>query len=243
MKAEDIMSKKAVKTDKEKTDAIKKYMTRTVENYNIWRRIWQWLVTKFWYGLSYRFIYRLEVYGQENIPKTNDYIAVGNHLSTLDPPLVCHVLSNPVAYMAKKELFYHPLLKIMLDWLGTFAVDRDNVGLSTIKTAKSIKNTKKWVLGLFPQGTREKGNEIHHVTKGFVGLAKATKCDILPIGIIGTDNPKKIPFTGKIIVRIGPIIKLTDNSDEMFDKWITAIQELTGFKYVPETIESQDTLI
>lgn len=231
------MSKKIEKTDKEKTDAIKKYMTRTVENYNIWRRIWQWLVTKFWYGLSYRFIYRLEVYGQENIPKTNDYIAVGNHLSTLDPPLVCHVLSNPVAYMAKKELFYHPLLKIMLDWLGTFAVDRDNVGLSTIKTAKSIRNTKKWVLGLFPQGTREKGNEIHNVTKGFVGLAKATKCDILPIGIIGTDNPKKIPFTGKIIVRIGPIIKLTDNSDEMFDKWIEAIQELTGFKYVPDTIE------
>lgn len=229
------MSKKTEKTDKEKTDAVKKYMTRTVENYNIWRRIWQWLVTKFWYGLSYKFIYRLEVYGQENIPKTNDYIAVGNHLSTLDPPLVCHVLSNPVAFMAKKELFYHPLLKIMLDWLGTFAVDRDNVGLSTIKTAKSIRNTKKWVLGLFPQGTREKGDEIRNVTKGFVGLAKATKCNILPIGIMGTDKPKKIPFTGKIIVKIGPIIELTDNSDEMFDKWITAIQELSGLKYVPET--------
>lgn len=228
--------KRGVNVDKtiEKEDSAKRYMTRTVENYNFWRRIWQWLVTKFWYGLSYRFIYRLEVYGQENILKNNDYIAVGNHLSTLDPPLVCHVLPHPVAYMAKKELFYHPFLKVMLDWLGTFAVDRENVGLSTIKTAKSIRNTKKWVLGLFPQGTREKGNEIHRVTKGFVGLAKATKCNILPIGIIGTDKPKKIPFTGKIIVKIGPVIKLSDNTDEMFDKWIQSIQELTGFKYVPE---------
>ncbi len=222
------------KTDKD--EAVKKYMTRTVENYNCWRRIWQWLVTKFWYGLSYRFIYRLEVYGQENIPKNNDYIAVGNHLSTLDPPLVCHVLPHPVAYMGKKELFYHPFLKVMLDWLGTFAVDREKVGLSTIKTAKSIKNTKKWVLGLFPQGTREKGNEIHKVTKGFVGLAKATGCNILPIGIIGTDKPKKIPFTGKIIVRIGPVIKLSDDSDEMFNEWIKSIQELTGFTYVPEEV-------
>lgn len=231
------MSKKIELTDKEKTDKIKKYMIRTVKDYNWFRTFWQALVCKFWYGLSYHFIYRLEVYGKENIPKDNNYIVVGNHLSTLDPPLVCNVLNHPVAFMAKKELFYHPLLKIMLDWLGTFAVDRDNVGLSTIKTAKSIKDTKRWVLGLFPQGTREKGDEIHNITKGFVGLAKATKCNILPIGIIGTDKPKKIPFTGKIIVKIGPVIELTENTEEMFNKWVEAIQELTGFKYVPDVVQ------
>lgn len=231
------MAKKIELTDKEKTDKVRKYMVRTVEDYNWFRRFWQFLVTKLWYGLSYHFIYRLEVYGKENIPKTNDYVVVGNHLSTLDPPLVCNVLSNPVSFMAKKELFYHPFLKVMLDWLGTFAVDRDHVGLTTIKTAKTIRKTKKWVLGLFPQGTREKGNEIHKVTKGFVGLAKATKCNILPIGIVGTDKPKKIPFTGKIIVKIGKVIELSDNTDEMFDKWIGSIQELTGFKYVPEAAE------
>lgn len=231
------MTKKEL-TDKEKTDKMKKYMTKTAKDFNWFRTFWQFLVTKFWYGLVFYPVYRLEVHGKENIPKENSYVAVANHLSTLDPILVCHVLSNPVAYMAKKELYYHPLLKIMLDWLGAFAVDRENVGLSTIKTAKSIKDTKKWVLGLFPQGTREKGNEICHVTKGFVGLARATKCDILPVGIIGTDNPKKIPFTGKIIVNIGPVIKLSDNADEMFDKWIESIQELTGFKYIPE--EAQD---
>lgn len=228
------MSAKIELTDKEKTEKIKKYMARTAKDFNWFRTLWQFLVTKFWYGLSYHFIYRLEVYGKENIPKTNNYIVVSNHLSTLDPPLVCNVLPNPVAYMAKKELFYHPFMKVMLDWLGSFAVDRNSVGLSTIKTAKSVKDTKKWVLGLFPQGTREKGNEIHKVTKGFVGLAKATKCNILPVGIIGTDNPKKIPFTGKIIVKIGPVIELSDDSDEMFNKWIESIQELTGFKYVPE---------
>lgn len=234
------MATKVEKTDKEKTDEIKSYMSRSVEDFNWFRRGWQWLVTKFWYGLSYHFIYRLEVYGKENIPKGNDYVVVGNHLSTLDPPLVCHVMDHPVAFMAKKELFYHPFIKVMLDWLGSFAVDRQNVGLSTIKTAKAIKNTKKWVLGLFPQGTREKGAEIHHVTTGFVRLAKATGCNILPIGIIGTDNPKKIPFTGKIIVRIGKVIPLSDNQDEMFDKWIESIQELTGFKYIPETTEENE---
>ena len=235
------MAVKVEKTEQEKTEEIRSYMTITVEDFNWFRTLWQFLVTKMWYGLSYHFIYRLEVYGRENIPETSDYVVVANHLSTLDPPLMCNVMKHPIAFMAKKELFFHPFIKVMLDWLGSFAVDRQSVGLSTIKTAKAVRNTKNWVLGIFPQGTREKGNEIHHVTKGFVKLAKATKADILPVGIIGTDNPKKIPFTGKIIVRIGPIIKLTDNTDEMFDKWIEAVQELTGFKYVPETEEEQST--
>ena len=216
-------------------EATKKYTKRTVKDFNWARRGFQWLVTKFWYGLSYRFIYRLEVYGQENIPKDNSYIAVANHLSTLDPPLVCHVLPNPVVYMAKRELFTHPFLKVMLDWLAVFAVNRENVGVSTIKTAVSVKNTKKWVLGIFPQGTRQKAGEISNLTRGFLGLAKTTKCDLLPIGITGTDKPTKIPFTGKIIVRIGPIIKLSDNQDEMLEQWTQSIEELTGFKYVPPT--------
>lgn len=228
------MVKREELTDEQKTDKMKKYMVKSPKDFNWLRTLWQAIVCKFWYGLSFRFIYRVEVYGKENIPKTNNYVAVGNHLSTLDPILVVNILPHPVAYMAKKELFYHPVLKIMLDWLGAFAVDRDKVGLSTIKTAKSIKDTKKWVLGLFPQGTREKGNEICNVTKGFVGLAKATKCNILPIGIIGTDKPKVIPFTGKIIVKIGPLIELSDDSDDMFNKWVESIQNLTGFKYVPE---------
>ena len=226
-------------TDKQKTEKMKKYMVKTVKDYNWLRAFWQAVVCKFWYGLSFKFIYRIEVYGRENIPKTNDYVAVGNHLSTLDPLMVVNILPHPVSYMAKKELFYHPALKIMLDWLGTFAVDRENVGLSTIKTAKSIKDTKRWVLGLFPQGTREKSGEIHNVTKGFVGLAKATKCNILPIGIVGSDKKTKIPFTGKIIVKVGKVIELSDNTDEMFNKWIESIQELTGFKYVPEIAENK----
>lgn len=237
------MAKKVELTDKEKTEKIKSYMIRSAEDFNWFRTFWQILVTKFWYGLSYKYIYRYEVYGKENIPKTNDYVAVGNHLSTLDPPLICNIMNHRVAFMAKKELFYHPFLKVNLDWLGSFAVDRENVGLSTIKSAKAIRNTKNWVLGLFPQGTREKGNEINHVTKGFVRLAKATKCNILPIGIIGTDKPTNIPFTGKIIVRIGKVIELTDNQDEMFDKWIESIQELTGFKYVPEAVKEQEDVL
>lgn len=230
----EIMTETEEKKETDKIQAIKQYMVRDIKDFNWLRRLWQFIVIKLWYGLSFKFIYRFEVYGKENIPKDNNYIVVGNHLSTLDPLLVINIMPNPVSYLAKKELFYHPFIKVMLDWLGAIAVNRENVGISTIKSVKSVKETKKWVLGLFPQGTREKGNEIHTITKGFAGIAKATKCNILPIGIVGTDKPKVMPFTGKIIVKIGKIIECTDSQEQMIEKWTKSIQELTGFKYIPQ---------
>ena len=69
------------------------------------------------------------------------------------------------------------------------------------------------------------------ITKGFASLAKTTKCGILPVGITGTQEAKHIPFTGKIVVRIGKLIPYSENVEEMVSAWIEEIQELTGFEY------------
>lgn len=206
---------------------------REPEFYNKWRSLFQFLVTHVFYMIRFKLVYRLEVYGKENIPDDNNFIVAANHLSTLDPPLVCGVMNKPVAYMAKKELFENPFMRWWLNWLGAFAVDREKLGVSTIKTVKNLKNTD-WVLGIFPQGTRQEAGEISHVTKGFASLAKSTKCGILPVGITGTQEVKRFPFSGKIIVRIGKVIPYTDNVAGMVDDWEKSIEDLTGFKYVKD---------
>ena len=165
-----------------------------------------------------------------NNPTSNEYIVAPNHLSTLDPPMVASVFPRPVAYMAKKELFDNPFLCWWLNWLGAFAVDRENLSVSTIRTVLTIRKTE-WVFGIFPQGTRQAPGEISGITKGFASLAKTTKCGILPVGIIGSQESRFIPFSGKIIIRIGEIIPYSDNVDEMVEKWVEAIQKLTGFTY------------
>ena len=201
--------------------------------YNCWRRIFLFIVTHIFYMIRFKLVYRLEVHGKENIPNNNHFIIAANHLSTLDPPLVCGIMNRGVACMAKKELFENPFLRWWLNWLGAFSVDREKVSVSTIKTVKSLKDTS-WVLGIFPQGTRQEPGEIKNLTKGFASLAKTTKCGILPIGIIGTQETKRIPFSGKIIVKIGKLIPYSDNVDEMVDQWGYAIQNLTGFMYIKE---------
>ena len=118
------------------------YSLRKPEFYNKWRSFFQFLVTHIFYMIRFKFVYRLEVQGRENIPKDNSYIIAANHLSTLDPPLVCAVMNRSVAYMAKKELFENIFLRWWLNWLGAFAVDREKLGVSTIKTVMTIKKNR-----------------------------------------------------------------------------------------------------
>jgi len=212
----------------------KQYSSRKASQYNTWRSIFQFLVCKIGYMIRLKLVYRIEVHGIENVPKDNDYIVCPNHMSTLDPPVICAVMPRNIAFMAKKELFDIPFLRWWLDWLGAFSVNRESLGPSTIKTVKIIKESK-WVLGMFPQGTRGVPGEIKGVTKGFAGLAKITKCNILPVGIIGSDKVKRWPFTGKIIVRIGEIIPYDNNPEIAKQKWIDSIQKLTGFEYIEES--------
>ena len=214
--------------EKKKT---KNASSREQKFFNYWRGLFQFIITHIFYMIRLKLIYRLEVYGKENIPKNNEYIVASNHLSTLDPPAIAAIMPRSVAYMAKKELFENPFLCWWLNWLGAFSVDRENLSVSTIRTVLTIRKTE-WVFGIFPQGTRQQPGTISGITKGFASLAKTTKCGILPVGIIGTQEARYMPFSGKVIIRIGELIPYSDNVDEMVEKWTAAIQELTGFEYI-----------
>jgi 1-acyl-sn-glycerol-3-phosphate acyltransferase len=186
-----------------------------------------------------KLIYRLRVEGLENIPKDNAYIVCPNHLSTLDPPMVAGIFPRRISFMAKKELFEIPFIRWWIDWMGTFSVNRESLGPSTIKTVMEIKKSK-WVFGIFPQGTRGVPGTISGVTKGFAGLAKITKCSVVPVGITGTEEAKHLPFSGKVVVKIGKPIPYDENPDVVVKKWIDAIQELTGYEYVEENLGVKD---
>ncbi|PWL76913.1 1-acyl-sn-glycerol-3-phosphate acyltransferase [Candidatus Gastranaerophilales bacterium] len=214
----------------------KNYAKRSAESFNKFRSFFQILVCKYFYMIRFKLVYRLKVEGLENVPKDNEYIVCPNHLSTLDPPLVCGVLPRRIAFMAKQELFDIRFLRWWIDWLGAIAVNRESLGPSTIKTVMNIKKSE-WVFGIFPQGTRGLPGTISGVTKGFAGLAKITKCAILPVGITGTEEVKRLPFSGKIVVKVGKPIPYSDDVEGMVSQWIDSIQKLTGYKYVQPEIK------
>ena len=209
------------------------FSKRDAKTYNKFRTIFQWITCHLCFGSFIRLMYDYSVEGRENIPEHGKFIVAANHISGRDPFLLPLALNLPIAFMAKEELFEKFFSRTLMDFCGAFAVRRDKVEVSTIKTALNIKNTK-WMLGLFPQGTRDSSQKVEKITKGFASFAKATKTGILPVAIIGTDQKPKWPFSPKLTVKIGKVIPYSDNIDDMMRQWCNAISSMTGKEYVLE---------
>ena len=209
------------------------FSKRDAKIYNKFRTIFQWLACNVFFGAYIKLMYDYNVEGKDNIPEDDSFIVAANHRSGRDPFLLPFALDLPIAFMAKEELFDKFFSRTLMDYCGAFAVRRDKVEVSTIKTALNIKNTK-WMLGLFPQGTRDASQRVEKITKGFASFAKATKTGILPVAIIGSDEKPKWLARPKLTVKIGKMIPYSDNIEDMMQKWCSVISELTGKEYVLE---------
>jgi 1-acyl-sn-glycerol-3-phosphate acyltransferase len=148
----------------------------------------------------------LKYEGVENIPETGAVIIAPNHKSNFDPPLIGICSPRIVHYMAKEELFEKPILAPILRFFGTFPVKRGSIDRSAIRQAmKEIKNGEP--LGIFPEGTRVRGNKIGRFHDGMASLALMTGTPILPVAVLGSEMfPKK---KGPLAVIFGKPILVT----------------------------------
>jgi 1-acyl-sn-glycerol-3-phosphate acyltransferase len=129
------------------------------------------------------------IIGQENIPEDQPVMFVGNHRSYFDI-LSCHnAIGKPVGFMSKEEIKKIPLLHLFMDDIGCTYLDRTDVkkGFETIMhTADIIKSGHSMMI--FPEGTRNHGEELLPFKDGAFKIAQKADCLIVPVAICGTDN-------------------------------------------------------
>jgi 1-acyl-sn-glycerol-3-phosphate acyltransferase len=132
--------------------------------------------------LYYKLFFKLEVEGIENIDLSQHYVICANHLNLQDPFVLGGLLPLEARFMAKKELFKFKIVAAFLRKIGVFPVDRDANDLKAIKTALGILKADQ-NLGLFPEGTRNKGYTPLPVKAGTAMFAIRTKTPVLAITI------------------------------------------------------------
>lgn len=155
------------------------------------------------------FYFRGRIYGADNVPQTGALVAVCNHGSYFDPPILSNCLRRPVAYMAKEELFNIPILKQAIQLYGAYPVKRATGDRASIRAALTAIE-EGWVVGIFLTGTRTPDGRISDPKLGAAMIAAKAQVPLLPVSLWGTEKilrkgssfPRPVPIT----VRIGEII-------------------------------------
>ena len=209
------------------------YAVKKKEDYNIWRSLFYWWADYCVCVPYFHLFYNIKVNGKENMEKGKRYILAANHISLLDPFVVASSVHKRVAYMAKKELFEDKSTCNWVHWLGAFSVNREKLEIATIRTVKEVFKTKWW-LGIFPQGKIIKYEPIAHVNKGFAAIAKASKTDILPIGLSGCEEYSWRYHGKQLNVNIGKPISHELELEDIMIQWAKQVGELSGYGYAPE---------
>jgi len=148
---------------------------------------------------------RLKVIGDAKLPEGQGFLVISNHISNLDPVVVGCVLKRRISYMGKAELFKIPVLGFIIRKFGAFPVHRGGIHPSSIRYALSLFKEGQ-VVGIFPEGTRSKTNDLLDPHLGAVMLALRGGVPVVPIALTGTRG-----FLSQIKISIGkPIIVSQD---------------------------------
>lgn len=139
---------------------------------------------------------RLEVHGDERLPKDGPLIVVANHDSMVDPLAVaaaCHP-ARYVRFLAMAELWNIRILRSVLDRLGQIPIERGGAGGGTqaLRNAIIALETGETVC-IFPEGKLSRGRTLR--ARGGLGQL-ITACPNVPIvlaAVTGADDVVRFP--------------------------------------------------
>ena len=130
-------------------------------------------------------LFGFRVVGQNNLLKSTGQILVANHHSNIDPFFVGLAAGQEIYFMAKIELFS---ISKFFTWLISFwnaiPLTRDSQTSEALRKCSALLKNKKTVL-IFPEGTRNKFEELLPFKPGFGFLAVTNQAPIIPVVISG----------------------------------------------------------
>lgn len=162
---------------------------------------------------------KLTVIGEENVPKDQAVLYVGNHRSYFDVVMTYARCPGLTGYIAKVEMLRIPLLRDWMKALYCLFLDRDDIkaGLKTI--LQGIEYIKRGIsICIFPEGTRNHSDTMMPFKEGSLKMAEKTGCPIIPMAITNSAEmfENHIPFIHRchVILEYGKPILPAELSKE-----------------------------
>jgi 1-acyl-sn-glycerol-3-phosphate acyltransferase len=186
--------------------------------------------------------------GAENVPRAGGAVMAINHTGYMDftyagfAALPAHRL---VRFMAKDEVFRHPISGPLMRGMHHIPVDREAGAASFRRAVKALKDGE--IVGVFPEATISRSFELKEFKSGTVRMAASAGVPILPTVIWGShrvwtkDYPKRLGRTRTpIILSVGEPISITRKDDaelinELLRTRMTELLHAAQAEYPPMT--------
>jgi len=176
---------------------------------------WFYDFAKFILWSIFRGGFGLDVHGQAHVPKRGAFIVASNHVSFLDPPVIGVACPRRLVFMARADLFRHPVLGRVLRGLRVMPLVRGESDVSAIRSAVA-RLRRGEAVAIFPEGGRQASGALGMARRGVGLLAITAQVPIIPAIVTGTyealPRHARRVRRAKIRVAFGPPIAYTDAS-------------------------------
>ena len=185
----------------------------------------------------------VEVTGRENIPTDRPVVFAANHRSYYDIALMLTQLDAPHALVAKKEVGSIPLVRGWMRLLHCVFLDREDARKAMGALKEATENLKKgYSVTIFPEGTRNKGEEgsVLEFKGGAFRIATKSGAPIVPVAITGSrnamENHHMLMHPCHVIIHILPPIETAGLSREEIKAMPEQTRQLIREHLEPEHI-------
>jgi long-chain acyl-CoA synthetase len=139
--------------------------------------------------LLFRIFLRMKVRGIRNLPANGPYLLCPNHLSYIDPLVLCSALPyrhfRRAFFVGASEYIANRFTRMLARLTDTIPVDPDAHLLRAMKVGAYGLRCGR-ILCIFPEGARSFDGQLKEFKKGAAILSRETGTPIVPVGIRGT---------------------------------------------------------
>lgn len=168
------------------------------------------------------FFLGLKSEGADKVPLSGPVIIAANHVSNWDPIVVALVIKRPIHFMGKEQLFKYRIMDTLISSLNAFPVKKGTPDRKAIRHALRILEEGQ-VLGIFPEGMRNKTGEELQAQSGVAMIALKSGAPVVPVACIGTKSNLPWGWFNPLLVKIGDPIYLDEYKDQKMNSVILQV--------------------
>lgn len=159
--------------------------------------------------------HRLTVLAPCRITASGPAILVCNHTSGLDPALLQSVCPRIIIWMMAREYYDQRLLKWLYRRLQIIPVDRGGHDSAVLRQGlRALEHGR--LLGIFPEGRIEDGDQLLPFQEGVAVMAAKASCDVYPAYLTGTQRGHEIVRAclqpQRAVVNFGPPLPFVESN-------------------------------